>query len=205
MKDTKCTFDKLFDMFRLHGAKTLTMDDIAKAFSISKKTLYKQYRTKEEMLYGVLTHVSDKMMEQAESLKTQYDCPIEILVEHNNRIRSILGDEKNTFILQLAKYYPEVLHQHQKDSSYKILSLLEENYDSGLEKGLYRTDISKENYLKFFLTLSFSVKTSPLFNHDEQEQNLLQKDIIQFYLDAIVTEKGKKRLKELNKRYEEFN
>ena len=50
MKNTRCTLDRLFDMFRTHGAKTLTMDDIAREFCISKKTLYQKYKNKEELL-----------------------------------------------------------------------------------------------------------------------------------------------------------
>ncbi len=54
MKNTRCTLDRLFDMFRTHGAKTPTMDDIAREFSISKKTLYQKYSHKENLICDVL-------------------------------------------------------------------------------------------------------------------------------------------------------
>lgn len=204
MKDSKCTLDKLFDMFRIHGAKTLTMDDIAKAFSMSKKTLYQKYRNKEEMLLGVLNHVSDKAMQQIYILKNQYDCPIEILLIYDEKINEVIGDEKSAFILQLAKYYPEILQEHQKINNSKILELLNQNFESGLEKGYFRSDINKEIYLKFVLSLFFSVKTSPIFENLYQDKRV-QNEIVKFYLDAIVTEKGKQRLKELNTKYEELD
>ena len=47
MDDKKYFLEKLFEMFHIYGVKTLTMDDIAKEFSISKKTLYQKYSHKE--------------------------------------------------------------------------------------------------------------------------------------------------------------
>ena len=58
MKNTRCTLDRLFDIFRTHGAKTLTMDDIAREFCISKKTLYQKYKNKEELLTEATKHRS---------------------------------------------------------------------------------------------------------------------------------------------------
>jgi AcrR family transcriptional regulator len=50
MDDKKCFLEKLFKLFQVYGAKTLTMDDIAKEFSISKKTLYQKYSHKEDLI-----------------------------------------------------------------------------------------------------------------------------------------------------------
>ncbi len=43
MEENKIFLKKVSDLFYLHGAKSLTMDEIAREFSMSKKTLYQQY------------------------------------------------------------------------------------------------------------------------------------------------------------------
>ena len=58
--DDKNVFRKLFEMFHIYGVKTLTMDDIAKEFSISKKTLYQKYSHKEDLICDVLDFMSKK-------------------------------------------------------------------------------------------------------------------------------------------------
>ncbi|HAI79685.1 MAG TPA: TetR/AcrR family transcriptional regulator, partial [Chryseobacterium sp.] len=46
--------EKVVELFIDNGAKTLTMDDIAKEFGMSKKTLYQKYANKEALLEDVL-------------------------------------------------------------------------------------------------------------------------------------------------------
>ena len=41
-------------MFHKHGIKSVKMDDIANALSISKRTLYEIYDNKEDLLYEVV-------------------------------------------------------------------------------------------------------------------------------------------------------
>lgn len=197
--DCKASFlEKLFQLFVLHGAKTLTMDDIAREFSISKKTLYQLYKNKEALLADVLNFISDKVLHEMEKIENQSSCPIQSLFERNNVINEVLGSEKNLFIMQLMKYYLEVYHHHLLKVHSKMTNLIENNFASGLEKKLYCEDVPREMYARFLITLFFSIDTSPLFETcDAKEKEGICKDVLNFYLDAILTEKGKERKKEL--------
>jgi hypothetical protein len=53
-------------------------------------------------------------------------------------------------------------------------------------------------------TLLFSVDVSPLFE-DIKDKKYISTGIKFFYLNAIVTEKGQQRLKELKTKYEELD
>lgn len=204
IQEKLCFLDKLLGLFKTYGAKTLTMDDIAKEFSMSKKTLYQQYKNKEDLLKEVLEYISDKAIQEAESVKSQYDCPLEVMYVSGLRIDEVTTQDKNAFVMQLIKYYPEVFLQHQKSISSKIIDLLNQNYQKGLEKKLYRDDVPKELFIKFLINLLFSVDVSPLFEEYE-DKNEVSKGVRLFYLNAIVTEKGKEKLKDLIKIYEELD
>lgn len=198
--------EKLIALFLLHGAKTLTMDDIAKEFSVSKKTLYQHYNNKEALLIDALNHVTDKVITEIKKINKNSHCAIEIMFLRNQVINEMVDPEKNAFVLQLIKYYPEVYHHHIINVHSKVSELLNENYLYGKEIGVYREDIPYELYGKFFMTLNFSLETSPLFSEDnKEEKQQVCKQALRFYLDAILSNKGKQRLKELNKKYEEFN
>ncbi len=66
MDDKKYFLEKLFEMFHIYGVKTLTMDDIAKEFSISKKTLYQKYSHKENLICDVLDFMSKEGLDENE-------------------------------------------------------------------------------------------------------------------------------------------
>ena len=201
MDGKKCFLDKLFNLFHTYGSKTLTMDDIAKEFSMSKKTLYQQYKNKEELIQEVLEYFSNKAIEEVEKVKKQYDCPIEVLFVSENRIDEITCQEKNAFVFQLIKYYPDIFHAHQRSISVKISEIIKKNYEEGISLEYFRTDVPIDLYIKFLITLFFSIDVSPIFE-DLEDKIAVSTRIKIFYLEAIVTEKGKKRLNELKTKYE---
>jgi AcrR family transcriptional regulator len=182
MQEKFCFLDKLLGLFKTYGAKTLTMDDIAKEFSISKKTLYQKYKNKEDLLIEVLEFISKKAIEEAEAVNAQFTCPIEVLLVSGIRIDDITAQEKNAFVLQLIKYYPEVYHQHQKSISSKIMEILKQNFENGMENDLYRKDVPVDLYIKFIITLLFSAEISPLFE-EVQDKKSISNGIKQFYLN----------------------
>lgn len=201
MENKKIFLDKLFDLFRIYGAKTLTMDDIAREFSMSKKTLYQKYKNKEELIHEVLEHISEEALIEVERVRTEYECPMEVMLVTGSRIDEVTCQEKNAFALQLVKYYPDVFHAHQKSISGKITEIIKSNYEKGVLLNYFREDISIHLYIKFLITLLFNVDVSPLFE-DEEDKVAVSNAMKMFYLDAITTEKGKKRLNELKKKYE---
>ena len=48
---------KATELFIENGAKTLTMDDVAKEFGMSKKTIYQKYKNMEALLELSLIHI----------------------------------------------------------------------------------------------------------------------------------------------------
>ena len=59
---------KVSELFIENGAKTLTMDEIAREFSISKKTLYQKYANKEALLEDVLKYNLENIIEKIAEL-----------------------------------------------------------------------------------------------------------------------------------------
>ena len=198
MQEKSCFLSKLLGLFNIYGAKTLTMDDIAKEFCMSKKTLYQKYRNKEDLLAEVLTFIADRALEEIEDVKKLYDCPIQVFLEAGVRIDSLTQSEKNAFVIQLLKYYPDVFNQHQKTVYTRIMDTLKSNYEKGLELGLYREDVPMEMFIRFFAALTFSVKVSPIFEDVDINKASFSHHLKLFYLNAIVTDKGNKILKDLN-------
>ena len=108
MDDKKYFLEKLFEMFHIYGVKTLTMDDIAKEFSISKKTLYQKYSHKENLICDVLDFMSKEGLDEVDRIRQEYRCPIESLLLSGPRMDEITCKEKNIFDIQLLKYYPDI-------------------------------------------------------------------------------------------------
>lgn len=199
--------EKVSHLFIEYGAKTFTMDDIAKEFSMSKKTLYQQFKNKDELLEAVL----DFQLEQMSKglllhIKNTDTNPIQKFLMREEKLNKMTEANKNAFIKQLKKYYPELYNRQVIKITEVISEILINNIEKGRAEGLYRTDFDAEQYAKYFLLLAFSYDESPILEKEQEDHNLRRceysESIINFYLDAIMTEKGRevfqKSKKEIN-------
>ncbi|MCZ2085557.1 MAG: TetR/AcrR family transcriptional regulator, partial [Flavobacteriales bacterium] len=76
--DEKTIFlSKASELFINNGAKSVTMDEIAKEFGISKKTLYQKYKNKEELLEEVLEYKLHEVIDRLQYLDDNVENAIE--------------------------------------------------------------------------------------------------------------------------------
>ena len=182
---------KVAELFALHGAKTLTMDDIAKEFSMSKKTLYQLYKNKEDLLIEVLDHKLDLVVETLLLNDSKSDNAIERMFLREKDFESFSQTNKTTFIRQLIKYYPSIYAQHVLSIDEKISKIVTHNIKLGREQGYYRSDFDERLYIRFLLQLMFSYEDSPLFENEANDRNCFCFEVMVFYIQSISTNKGK--------------
>ena len=198
MSDNKDFLKKVSELFLDNGAKTLTMDDIAKEFSISKKTLYQQYKNKEELLEAVLEFKLNTIIENIHLIDNSTDNAIEKMILPEKDFENFSRTNKSLFIRQLLKYYPAIFNQHIIiNMNQKISKLLILNVENGREQGLYRNDFDEKLYIKFFLQIMLSYESSPLFEDEEIDRECFCFEAVMFYLHSIATDKGKLFLKKI--------
>lgn len=202
MNDKKDFLRKVTPLFWKFGAKTLTMDEIAREFSISKKTLYQNYPNKESMLKEVLAYTLDTIVEQVEKVNAQYQNPIEALLNTHNDMEVFMTENDNVFVRQLAKFYDKILDEHKINVFKKMQPVFGETIKKGQDMGLYRKDFNADAYFKFLLQLFFSMEDSPLFCEERNKEDVLCISIVDFYLNSILTEKGRQNYNELKLKYE---
>ena len=202
MNDRQAFLQKIIPLFWKFGAKTLTMDEVAREFSVSKKTLYQSYPNKEMLLRDVLDHTLETIVSQIEAAKKLYDNPIEAFLKALPDMEFFMSETDNIFIMQMAKYYPKLLDEYKVTNYERLVDVFSQNVRRGWKLGYYRRDFDEKIYFKFLLQLFFSVEDSPLFSEERNSEDVLCINIVDFYLNSILTEEGRKIYQELKKEYE---
>lgn len=199
MCERKQFLEKVTGLFFQHGAKSLTMDDIAKAFSISKKTLYTQYKNKEELLNEVLDFFLDSVVEKMKINDQKIANPIETMLVREKCFEEISKSNQNFFVRQLIKYYPALFDAYLIDIHQKVSKVMINNITKGREMGLYKKDFDAELYVKYMLHLHISTESSPLFLEETSSENIdgFSRETMIFFLRAIVTQEGAEILNKL--------
>lgn len=194
---------KVAELFAENGAKTLTMDDIAKEFAMSKKTLYQHYKNKEDLLTEVLDYKLDLVVETLLLNDSKSENAIERMFLREKDFESFSRTNKTTFIRQLIKYYPSIYNQHILSIDEKISKIVTHNIKLGREQGYYRADFDERLYIKFLLQLMFSYEDSPLFENEVNDRQCFCLEVMVFYMHSIATKKGKDFLKDFDFKKEE--
>lgn len=199
--DEKTIFlSKAADLFIDNGAKTVTMDEIARAFGISKKTLYQKYKNKEELLEEVLQYKLEEVIDRLQYLDDNVENAIERMICRDEEIDKVSHSNNNILIRQLLKYYPGIFQKHMLNFSEKFAEVFIQNIQKGRKQGLYREDFNAEIYAKLFFQLVMSYDSAPFFDTGVIDREYFRQESLMLYLHAITNEKGKEVLKRLQEK-----
>ncbi len=200
MEEKTIFLAKVSQLFYLHGAKSLTMDEIAREFSMSKKTLYQLYKNKEVLIEEVLDFVLNEMVKKLQIEQSDDVNPIENMFCREKNMEEFSRSNKTLFIRQLAKFYPSLFENHLVAMDEKISAIVIKNIQKGRDLGMYRKDFDAAFYSKLLLHLFISVESSILFDYEKSEEQRSEdkNEIMKFFLYSIATEKGSKILNNYN-------
>lgn len=129
------------ELFSERGVRDVTIDDVCRQITISKKTFYQYYPQKEDLVGEVISYHLQKKLDYCTVL-LQDKNPIEVMatilyeVEKKKLFASdkrIMGDVK--------KYYPQTLIQHSSKRMEALKKNAREYITKGVEEGYFRSDI----------------------------------------------------------------
>lgn len=198
MEDKKQFLQKATELFIEHGSKTLTMDDVAREFGMSKKTLYQHYRNKEALIEEVLDFKLNDIVEKMLKLDVEVENAVERMFCRDEQMEKAVSSNKSMMIKQLIKYYPAIFNKHMANFSEKFTEVLVKNIEKGRKQGVYREDFNAEINAKLFIQMMMSYDSSPIFEVNKINRHDFNIEVMMLYMNAITTEKGKEVLKKYN-------
>lgn len=130
-------------MFLHYGIKAVTMDMIATRLGMSKRTLYENFKEKNELLLACLKKAET---DRDARLKTYYihrKNVIELLLNVHEDILRFMHDASPAYFIDMERYYPKVYDCYAREKEthkQAIVDLLRE----GIGEGVIRSDINLE-------------------------------------------------------------
>ena len=127
--------------FLKHGFSKVTTDDIANELGMSKKTLYKHFPTKEDILREA---VQVQMHEW--TIRTAFlNDPAIKVIEKLRRLMALVATQystmSRTFLEDIRRNAPHIWKEINEWRSTYILTAFRRFYHEGVEQGVFRTDI----------------------------------------------------------------
>ncbi len=94
------------ELFLKKGCKVITMDDIAKSLGMSKRTIYENFKDKEELLACCLELLFENVDKEVDRMMYSENFILSFL-EFKDSTNSILHRIPKDFFLEVKRYFPE--------------------------------------------------------------------------------------------------
>ena len=128
--------NKAGDIFLKLGFKSVTMDDIAHELGISKKTIYKYFKNKADLVDETTAYMHEKLHKEALKVYDLGYNAIEENFEVNKVFKGFMQNLDNSPIYQLQKYYPETYNKMMSQEFCLFKDCVLSNIQKGI-KSLY--------------------------------------------------------------------
>lgn len=184
------------EIFQKFGFKSVTMDDIANELAISKKTIYKFFKNKLELVDSTVNYIHELLHNSVTCTCNKGYNAIQENFEVKKIFKDLMKNSDDSPMYQLQKYYPSIYQKlmHKEYNMFK--DCMYKNLEKGVKEGLYRKDIDKELVAKFYFSLAMSIYDNKIYTYNKNTINKLGIDVLEYHTRAIATEKGLKILEE---------
>lgn len=181
-----------FELFFRYGIKSVTMDDIAKHLSISKKTIYQFFRDKDEIVHTLMLEKLEEDKKEFTAISQASQNVVEEVFGFMRHMSTILGRINPNIFYDLQKYHPrtwELFHSFRNDFS---LKQVEEALLRGIRDGLVRPDVDVKT-LAVLRTEEIDMGFNPkIFPPDKFKMLDVQLALTEHFLYGVCTLKGHK-------------
>ena len=128
------------ELFMKHGVKRISMDEIASRLGISKRTIYQNFKDKEDLLLHYIRYLEVMKIEYATDLSKDEQTVVHLFLRIIE-MRKELDFMNVAFINDIRKYYPKA-NQELIDQQNRGVVYIKEFLKEGMAQGVIRKDLN---------------------------------------------------------------
>lgn len=148
------------ELFFEFGIKNLNMDDISHKLGISKKTLYRFVKSKEDLIAKLFEYEQQKWLENIERIGNQNVNAIETLFNVSLMVYEEMKRFNPMLIFELRKYYEQLFNEHQSRRLAHVAKSMRLNLEQGIDEGLYRHDVNIDAVVALYMNYLVEIHNS---------------------------------------------
>lgn len=180
------------DLFMRFGVRSISMDDIARKLSVSKKTLYQHFADKEALVNEVFVEALKKDMKMFKAIKDQSNDALEEIALLSVTMKHHLEKVNPALLFDLQKFHPTAWSAWLEFKNKFIYDSVVRNLKQGKAEGYYREEIDPE-ILAVIRIESVQLPFNPeLFPKEKFKLASVQEHLLEHFIQGLLTDKGRK-------------
>lgn len=202
-KDVKTSIlQRAMDMFQRYGLRAMTMDDVCRELSMSKKTLYQYFSNKADLVDQAVRHVFGAHKVAMDEISEAHENAIDRMVYRFAFLMRIMESHGPSMMFPLKKYYPKTFEWLFAQRQKTMVSALVQTIRDGQAQRLFREDLDAELVAKIHFTTMVGLADGDLQSYTLAERRILIWTAISLFIRSISTAQGLHYFNELK---EPFN
>ena len=185
------------ELFKRKGIKAVTMDEIAVKLSISKRTIYENFKDKQSIINSCLDSTFKNLEDEMNDISKTSSNPVEALFCMFEYVDIVVREYNKQFFEDLVG---TVTEDDYKDKKYRHRALISAKVKSAIDEGFFRNELGVD-IITALLTQNFSpliAELNELGLHPSPLELKLRVNLI--LLKGIATQKGAKVINELQEK-----
>jgi len=183
----------LNNQFISYGFRNFSLDELASRFQISKKTIYKRFDTKEEIIRTVITQqLSDAYSNFVLAIQSRITI-VEMFVELSKIIEKYYSVFNEASLKNLERYFPQLAIYIEQFRTNRIIPLVKILLKLGRKKQLI-LEIPDDIVIRVFNSALSEIVQSKSKIESQQSYEVLFRQAFNLLLNGILTKKGKQIL-----------
>ena len=177
-------------LFMRNGIRSVSMDDIAAELAVSKKTLYKWYENKDQLVHAMMEQHLDASRHDCAQVQQQASSAIDELFRMMSWMKQQFAEVHPSIFYDMQKFHPATWQLWMAHKQQYILTQIMDNLHRGVAEGLYRADLDADVLARLRLAqieLAFDAAVFPPQQFDLQR---LQHIILEHFMLGVATLKG---------------
>jgi AcrR family transcriptional regulator len=182
--------EQIKELFFELGIKNLNMDDISHKLGISKKTLYRFVKSKEDLIARLFEYEQKKWAEAIYDIGSQDVNAIEKLFKVSLMVYEEMKRFNPMLLFELRKYYEHLFNEYHAQRLAHISQSMRLNLENGIKEGLYRHDINNEAVVAIYMNYLVDIHNSELCKIADVSFDELFRVMFENHIRAISTSEG---------------
>lgn len=185
--------EKATEMCFRFGVRSVTMDDIAKALGISKKTIYQHFVDKDEVIFKIMETEMSKDKCEWDELGNRSKNTIEKMINAQNLMKKSMEGMNPSIFLDIKRFHTRAWGLFQKHKHEFILKTITDDINTGIAEGLFRENI-KVDFMGRYRLEQVEMGFDPdIFPTEKYSMAEIQTTLMDHFIRGILSEKGLKQ------------
>src|SRR5205085_7941658 len=180
------------ELFFKYGVRSVSMDDIARHLSVSKKTLYQYFADKDEIVTQLaLAHLT-MIKSRFDGIAIGAKNALDELMRINTCMSKVMQGMNATLLFDLRKYHSKAWEQWTEHRTKHIRESVVRNIKQGIGEGLFRSNLNPEILAAIRIETIQMLFDTQLFPADTYNLIDVHAQALDHFMYGLLTDKGRK-------------